>query len=788
MSTAVVMTPTPNYVFHTDLKGESRLGIIVPKDEWAKQMLFCVVEPIPGVRLKAIAWGRHIFIEPKYETGYHWHHWNVEADSIDVDDPFIQVEVLTEGDSKDITLPEERARRRQWNYVTQQYEHKVIQPERTVLSTYKHEYNEVRIGNEPPQSPWCYIKFRITVEGVDPVEAEYKFKMPTFGKARLLDDGTTVEVTATRGGVTETWQESLEPGRARYERWRGHNEWRPSNPFKTLTHHLNNSEVDDPDAWWEAFLKYVVPPDDKIEMGGLKALYKRKNIAPVLAKLRSDHPLEWMFFRWLHNERTQDKKRPNTYLATMLKTVGHDLKKLAKALKKARTKAALGVSEDRGYDRSGNWQHDATLAWRPAKVAITMTLPGAREKVANQEAKADWSKAKSLGEKADGLGIDKVLYPKLRKAVEKGEIPVNVFKNPDGDAVNQEFAIWEKALKRKGWADPIYEMAQNASRRSTYDKDITPYLGFLFRLERYLSRHTRGRAPSGQKGTKKAWKAMPKFVSSQWELEMDDEGTQNGTTKRRSAFTPVADNDARIITVPYVAVSVSGVRTQWCYSEHYHVFEEGMIDPEAGGVIQRDLEEKLNGRDDYGLMYFTLTGTVTARGYPTFLIIFERRSTHTHVHFHRVHPCRRKKGVMTQSHKLVEACYQYMAGNIPASDIEAQQGDMIYIKHPHDPIAAGAKVEKPQISSEALVFESHAMVPDAEEWSKVPEENRELRLYVSAAKTPRNRLGFLHVPAMWHVKHPEHDDLVNLEAGWYEVRRCRSYENNPVSIWSLTID
>lgn len=37
-----------------------------------------------------------------------------------------------------------------------------------------------------------------------------------------------------------------------------------------------------------------------------------------------------------------------------------------------------------------------------------------------------------------------------------------------------------------------------------------------------------------------------------------------------------------------------------------------------------ELELKLNGRDDYGLMFYTLTGTSTATGYPTFLIIFER--------------------------------------------------------------------------------------------------------------------------------------------------------------------
>jgi hypothetical protein len=32
------------------------------------------------------------------------------------------------------------------------------------------------------------------------------------------------------------------------------------------------------------------------------------------------------------------------------------------------------------------------------------------------------------------------------------------------------------------------------------------------------------------------------------------------------------------------------------------------------------------------------------------------------------------------------------------------------------------------------------------------------------------------------------DNIPLMEEGWYEVRRCKSYENNPAGIWSLTID
>jgi len=274
--------------------------------------------------------------------------------------------------------------------------------------------------------------------------------------------------------------------------------------------------------------------------------------------------------------------------------------------------------------------------------------------------------------------------------------------------------------------------------------------------------------------------------------------------------------------VPYVAMSVSGVRTQWCYARHYYIFEEGFTDPESEGIVVDELEKGLNGRDDYGLCYYTLTGTVTARGYPTFLIIFERLEERlvrgpkdpdcpacfpekhgvtdnrgdiakkgcayhfpkteggTRVHFHRVRPQRSKNGVQTPACTLIQACYQYMAGNIPASDITAQQGDLIFIRHPNDPIAAKAKVEDPR-EGNGMEFESHRFVP-------LVENGALMRLFVSKAKTPKNRLGFLHAPNGLAVKHPEHDDIDRLEEGWWEIRRCKSWEANPQAIWSLTID
>lgn len=63
-----------------------------------------------------------------------------------------------------------------------------------------------------------------------------------------------------------------------------------------------------------------------------------------------------------------------------------------------------------------------------------------------------------------------------------------------------------------------------------------------------------------------------------------------------------------------------------------------------------------------------------------------------------------------------------------------------------------------------------------------------MQLYLSTAKEPKNRLGFLHSGAGFEVTHPEHENIEHVPGGWIEVRRCRSWEANPKSIQSLTID
>jgi len=741
----------------------SRLDMIM-KDKMppSKTISKCLVEIAPGVRLRGFAWGDDVFVDGEQNEFFRPWAPNTKLDDTNTE-PFFKAEVLGQAYTKTVQVKTRPS--------TYYYGH----ADKISGGLDAYDQNNRNRGwdygyreNGKTYVPYAYLRIRITVEGADPVEAEFKFFQPTTGLATLnpSPNHQTVSITSEFFGMSRTWQELLITNQSRNQ----------DTGLAVLYHHLKGSVIPDgADAWWERFFFLHSFPFGE-DTAGLSSTLKRKDTAALVLRLQKDNPLDWKFFQWLQSSATVNKNKNNSLLAAFLIKIGTDYDALVRELRKARNEVAPATCSYYSYytfsDKGG--------AWQESRRAICLTLPGAVDKVEEQEAKADWRKRKTNAGQADGLGIG-AEFPLLRAAVESGEIPTSVFHQPSGEAVNIEFDLWEKSLGQKGWAEVIYNIAQTASKRGTYEKDISPYLAFLFRIPRYLEKHT------GKK-----WSAMPTFIESEWKLEMDEEN-ETGTTKRRSAFTPEADNKTCVITVPYVAVCVSGVRTQWCYSRFYHLFEEGFTDPISGGIVTKDFEPKLNGRDDYGLMFYTLTGTDTARGYPTFLIIFERLQRweptgrkkdtclveETRVHFHRVRPQRLKDGKHTPACKLVEACYQYMAGNIPATDITAQQGDLIFIKHPNDPIAAGAKTE-PAREGLFLEFESHRFEPVA--------PGALMRLFESTAKTPSNRLGFLWAPGGLRVSHPEHMNIEGLGEGWYEVRRCKSWEANPKAIWSLTID
>ena len=735
-----------------------------------------VVDIGGGLAVRAVLFGDYLFIGPEGAT-FPWQEWygyQSRAAQHSGPEPLVQVEVLGPAHTKVVT--------REFNWWTLEpslwsghRNNKHNQQTLTLCDTYVPSFSEGSDSNISPYDasrvPYAYLNLRLTLPNGEVRDVEFKYRIPRTGAVTVQGDHSLL-IEVHCHGMTHQFTESFcvprdADGSETYMGTDG-------TPLATLRRHIEGSTiVGGVDALWAAFLKVHHPDDTETPTENIASVYKRKDIAPVLTRLQTEAPLDWTFFRWLHDATTVAGKRNNQLLVAMLNEVGSDYDKLLGALQAART-AAPGLSAEWSSYRP---KANGGLPW---KRGICNTFPGVAQKIQEIEAKKDFRKAVGLANQAEGLGVTPNKYPLLRAAIEGGHVPITIFNQPkdrgtEGQPVNREFPLWERALGQKGWAKTIYEIAANASSRSTYQRDITPYLMFLFRICKYLDRHAP--RPKG-----KVWAAMPKFVQSETDLEMAEADENTGTVKKRSAMTPVADNETGIVTVPYVALCVTGMRTQWCYSQHYYIFEEGFSDPESKGMVLRDLEPRLNGRDDYGLCYYTLTGTDIARGYPTFLVIFEKRAGQKSpfVHFHRVRPCRSKDKVVTPACNLIEACYQYMAGNIPASDITAQQGDLVFLRCNNDPIAAKAKVEPDPASSPVLVFESHALQ------SLNPDVS--LTLHRSAAKTPGNRLGFVYAPAGFKVGHPEHDHIEGLTEGWYEIRRCKSWEANPKAIWSLTID
>ncbi len=500
----------------------------------------------------------------------------------------------------------------------------------------------------------------------------------------------------------------------------------------------------------ELFFQHAVTQKRTIPTKGVKGLEKRKNVAAMLKKLSLEQPTLYNYYLHLHDEKNVKHISNNFLLSAFLTEVNGDYNKLYEALKNS-------CDQFIALPKGPNSKDDVVLR------DICLNLPGAKEKGIEKRAETEWNLRATLTEQSAGLGITKELYPKLYKAiVEDKKIPLSIFHEPGdcNNVINVEFSLLEKALKRPGWGDVICEIATNAAKRKMYEKNITPYISFLFKIEKYLAKNTKG----------KKWTAIPKYIKSQWELEMD-ESSEEGTTKRRSALTPVADNENNTITVPYASMAIRGIQTTYCYALNYYVFEENWIDPETKTPIINELEKKLNGRDDYGLMYYTLTGTSKNTGYPTFLIIFERLQAKTRVHFHRVHPSRMKNGIKVPSCRLIKECYRYMAGNIKAEEIYAQQGDLIFIKTDSDVNLDEAKPVKE--------FEHHSFISP---------KDTPVVLVPNKSKTIKNRLGFISSSQPFKVDHPEHDPLEEIPPGTYEVRRAKSWEANPTAVWVLTID
>lgn len=707
-----------------------------------------------GAKVTVYAYGDHVFVD-NTETDQPYGHglWNtndwqfrdLKIQVIETEKPFLAIDILGKAHTK--TGEVKRWRKNHHSLYSHPEEYTI-----TDVLSYVIGYNNTDgcynpRGNEIYE-PLRYLDLRFVLNTGEARDLELGFLRPKFGHVDL-SKSTPEEfhVDLMFHGLQVEWKEKVT---AQEEEW------------TNFCCALRNFTFDDVNKAWEIWLEPQVGSVDTKSIGSIE---KKKNIATNLEKLKEEKKYLYYFYQWLHGSKVNKGVSNNQLLAAWLKTVGEDYSKIVEGLEKVITNAHVDLS-DQKYP-----YHEPI----PSKKDLCLRFDEAAEKDREKRENKEWYLRKTNAEKADGLGCTEASYPLTHAAIAAGELPLNVFHDPNDKlkAVNTEWALWEKAFQREGWKDVLCSIATDASRRTTYEKDITPYITFLFKIEKYLDRHAPRPKPSKRTKNKIGWKAMPKYVESQWDLEMEA-ADENGTVKRRSALTPLPDNEKGIIEVPYAAIAIHGRQTTYCYSQYYILFEEGTLDYETDTPVVNELEEKLNGRDDYGLMYYTLTGSPTNRGYPTFLTIFERRSDYTHVHFHRVHPNKYKDGRPVPACRLVEECYRYMAGNVRAEEIHSQQGDMIFIR-----------CEEPQKWDESEMkgiteFESHAFV--------VPEGKPPVMLLENKSKSIKNRLGHILAKDDFVVAHPEHEYLTNMPSGWYEVRRCKSWEANPTAVWSFTID
>ncbi len=702
-----------------------------------------VIDLSDGAKITAYAYGDHIFIEHHtldmyYSYNNNTKYWYMNQHNyrdiqvIDVTEPFVTAEVIGDAYTKIGKDTRQRQRNSFWGGMEDYFVEDVVI---SYVIGYTGDYH----SRTNIYEPYRYLNVRFTTNTGETQDVEIPFTRPKHGHIDLSKStNTLLHVDLNFHGLPIEWKEDVSDWGKFWEA-------------------LRSFTFDNYNEAWNLWLSGQLPKE--INTKSISSIEKKKNIAPNLEKLKQEKEHLFNFYQWLHDGKIQGGVSNNQLLAAWLKNSGEDYNKLVQSLESVLSTVHLNVPDEE-YQRY------------PETKAICLMFDEAKEKDRKSREDKEWYLRKSNGDKADGLGCPADKYPLTHAAISEGNLPLSVFHDPNDKlkAVNTEWTLWEKAFQREGWQDILCNIAQNASRRTTYEKDITQYISFLFKVEKYLDRN----APRPKQGRKKVgWKAMPKYVESQWSLEME-EADDNGTVKRRSALTPIPDNEKGIIEVPYAAIAIYGRQTTYCYSQYYVLFEEETLDYETNTPVVQELEEKLNGRDDYGLMYYTLTGSPTNRGYPTFLTIFERRKDYTHVHFHRVHPNKYKDGRPVPACKLIEECYRYMAGNVRAEEIYAQQGDMIFIR-----------CEEPKKWDEAEMkgivdFESHAF--------NVPNGKPPVMLLENKSKSIKNRLGHILAKDEFTLAHPEHEDLTNMPSGWYEVRRCKSWEANPTAVWSYTID
>lgn len=456
-------------------------------------------------------------------------------------------------------------------------------------------------------------------------------------------------------------------------------------------------------------------------------------------ELKSDEPILLCYMRSLIeiSKKTIDSVKVSSLVNATLDNV-HSKDDLVSALK-----TMWDYTSEKSYYSDDYYRFDATH--------LIKTLPAWKDK-RKTALKSQGNRAfTKLMQEYESLKLDEKEYPLTAEAIKNAELPLSIFfhKSEQYHLVNGNFELWEGMLKKH--RNTTLAIAKEAAKRTQYEKDLLSYFYFiLYALPDYLKKHT-----------KKKWTCVPKLVNDSEELE-PPKADEDGIVRKRSALTPVADNEKGIVTVPYVSLAVPGRQTTYCYAHDFHILQKGFS--YAGNVVMKDLEERLNNFDDFGLAYYTLTGSSHGRGYPTFLMIFERKQKETVLHIHRCHPARSKDGDLAPIHDWIKNCYNWVVGNIRRDAIKAQQGDLVFVE-------TDKKIE---FTGKVSSYDKHCFAKPVH-YAEGPNEKSS------------NILCYVKLDEATELQHTEHDNKI-IPAGVFAIHQARSYENNPKSVWTLRID
>jgi hypothetical protein len=373
--------------------------------------LTCKVEISPGVYLYGLACSNYIFVDSNPIKNYDVeNNYKSTRQTIEVD-PFF----TAEGIGKAYHV---KATHDHWSYGYNR--------PHFIYDSYYHEYNYASRSHEEG-IPYNYLKIKVSFMG-ESKEEVFKFQRPNAGIIELNDSSNDILIKTSFFGIDSIFN------------------WRIKNSYyawNDLIQKLESCEIEDTNKFLIKFFHIFTKNDES----GISAAEKRKEIKKSLDRLKSEEPLLWSFYCFLKNSKTKNKVSNNRLLSSVLLDCGADYNKLKKQIETV-LKSSLDKKELETIDNTTR--------------SICMQFPTAIQAYSKIKEKAEWNLRVGLQGQAEGLGIDATKHSKLFKAVIDGKIALSLF-HTTGDPlnlINVEFDLWEKALRRKGWDEVIFQNLQ----------------------------------------------------------------------------------------------------------------------------------------------------------------------------------------------------------------------------------------------------------------------------------------------------------------------------------------